>query len=205
MSEITNAIRHLCEEKGLSYEIVLETLEAALSAAYRKDFGSKNQNIKIKFNPETGGSDVFDVKNVVEDLPPEPEEGEDEAEKEEEASLEPVEEERKFNPKTEIQLSDALLIKSDAKIGDEIKIELEPPSDYGRMAAQTAKQVIIQKIREAERNMVMAEFKDKEGEVLSGVVQRQEGRVALIDLGKTTGILPREEQIISLEAELKFM
>lgn len=189
MSEITNAIRQLCEEKGLSYEVVLEALETALAAAYRKDFGSKNQNIKVKYNPETGSSEVFDVKIVVENLP----EGKEPAE--EDNLKEGGEEERKFNAKNEIELRDALLLKKDAKIGDEIRIKLEPPSEYGRMAAQTAKQVIIQKIREAERNMILSEFKDKEGEVLTGVVQRQEGWMVLVDLGKTAGILPREEQI----------
>lgn len=204
MSEISNAIRHLCEEKGLSYEVVLETLETALGAAYRKDFGSKNQNIKVQFNPDTGSSAVFDVKTVVEDMPvvEEIEESEDESKDKEvpekkEESEEEGEEERRFNPKTEIELKDAILIQKNAKIGDEIKIELDPPSDYGRMAAQTAKQVIIQKLREAERNMILEEFKDKEGEVLSGVVQRSDGRIVLIDLGKAVGILPREEQIYS--------
>jgi len=200
MSEISNAIRQLCEDKGLSYEVVLESLETALGAAYRKDFGSRNQNIKVKYNPETGSSLVFDVKIVVEDMPiDEAESSESKDEKKEGTLAESAEdglvEERKFNPKTEIQLSDAILIKEDAQIGDEIKIELEPPSNYGRMAAQTAKQVIIQKIREAERNMIIEEFKDKEGEVLSGVIQRQEGRIILIDLGKTVGVLPHDEQI----------
>ena len=205
MSEISNAIRQLCEDKGLSYEVVLESLETALGAAYRKDFGSRNQNIKVKYNPETGSSLVFDVKIVVEDMPiDEAESSESKDEKKEGTLAESAEdglvEERKFNPKTEIQLSDAILIKEDAQIGDEIKIELEPPSNYGRMAAQTAKQVIIQKIREAERNMIIEEFKDKEGEVLSGVIQRQEGRIILIDLGKTVGVLPHDEQIYNLEA-----
>ena len=223
MSEITNAIRQLCEDKGLSYGIVLETIESALSAAYRKDFGSKNQNIKVSFNPESGTSKVYDVKTVVEDLPPEiiaeMKRKEEEAELARENAKNPLikkeqpkeevkpkeepvkeeaaedEEERKFNPKTEIQLSDAILIKKDAKIEDEIKMDLDPPTEYGRMAAQTAKQVIIQKIREAEKSMIISEFKDKEGEVLIGIVQRQEDRFVLIDLGKSVGILTNEEQV----------
>lgn len=213
MSEISNAIRQLCEDKGLSFEVVLESLETALGAAYRKDFGSRNQNIKVQYNPETGASLVYDVKIVVEDMPDEVdseklkvesiEQKKDKDNKEDKNDkvkdikvvLKDEEEERKFNPKAEIQLSDAKLLKEDAEIGDEIKIDLEPPSDYGRMAAQTAKQVIIQKIREAERNMIIKEFKDKEGEVLSGIIQRREGRIVLIDLGKAVGILPRDEQI----------
>lgn len=210
MSEITNAIKQICDEKGLSYEAVLITIESALAAAYRKDFGEKNQNIKVEFDPETGKSKVFDVKTVVEDMPPEEEEEEniekikikkskDAVEEQtipaEQAGVAEEEEKRRFNPKTEIQLTDAKTIKKSYKIGDEIKTKLPIPESHGRMAAQTAKQVIIQKLREAEREMVFAEFKNKENEVISAVVQRREGRVILLDLGKTIGILPAEEQI----------
>ncbi|HOZ55694.1 MAG TPA: transcription termination factor NusA [bacterium] len=202
MSEILKAIRQICEEKGLSYEAVIETVESALAAAYRKDYGKKNQNIKVEFDPETGKSKVYDVKTVVEDMPEEEiiEEGEEEiaAVTNETASAEGAEgeeEKRRFNPKTEVQITEAKLIKKTAKIGDEIKTKLEVPESYGRMAAQTAKQVIIQRLREAEREMVFADFKDKEHEVVSGVVQRREGRVVLVDLGKSVGVLPPDEQI----------
>lgn len=206
MSEITNAIKQICEEKKLDFEAVVSTIELALAAAYRKDFGQKNQNIKVKFNPETAHSKVVDVKMVVEDLPEE-ELAALEAEMENRAlpkgeghesyyeRAEGEEEKKRFNPKTEIQLKDALLIRSDAKIGEEIIMELPEPEDYGRMAAQTAKQVIIQKLREVERDMVFNEFKDKEHEVVTGIVQRQEGRLVFVDLGKAIGILPMEEQI----------
>lgn len=235
MSEITNAIKQICEEKNLSYEAVLETIESALAAAYRKDFGEKNQNIKVEFDPETAKSKVYDVKTVVEDLPEEEMPIEEEKNKDAEGSKqkndptpsasaeasvdksnsplsggginppvpplqggqEAVEEERKFNPKTELQIKDAVLIKKTAKVGDVIRTKLKIPADYGRMAAQTAKQVIIQKLREAERDMVFSEFKSKEHEVVAGVVQRREGRVVLIDLGKAVGILPSEEQIMN--------
>lgn len=224
MSEISNAIKHICDEKGLSYEAVLTTIESALAAAYRKDFGQKNQNIVVEFDPETSKSKVYDLKTVVEDMPEEElEEGLEEEEgaedkekkiddKKKKTEKEPEagasddkdkkeggeseeEEERKFNPKTEIQISEAKLIKKSAKIGDEIRTKLEIPAEYGRMAAQTAKQVIIQRLREAEREMVYNDFKDKQGEVVSGVVQRREGRVILIDLGKAIGILTTDEQI----------
>ena len=225
MSDLSNAIKQICEEKGLSYEAVLTTIESALSAAYRKDFGKKNQNVQVEFDPETGNSKVFDIKTIVEDLPEVEEEeelvGEGEVEKDfkekepekkkkskkdikEEAKSkegvvaseeEPEEEERKFNPKTEIQISDAKLIKKTSKIGHELKVKLEIPDTYGRMAAQTAKQVIIQRLREAEREMIFNDFKDKENEVISGVVQRREGKIVLIDLGKTVGVLPQEEMI----------
>lgn len=195
MNEITNAIKHICEEKGLSYEAVITTIESALAAAYRKDFGEKNQNIKVEFSEDIESSKVFDVKTVVEDMPEEIEVEVEVKKEDDEEKNEDGEEVRKFNPKTEIQLSDAKLIKKTAKIGDEIKIELKVPSSYGRMAAQTAKQVIIQRLREAEREMVFNDFKEKEHEVVSGVVQRKEGRIVLVDLGKSTGVLPPDGQI----------
>lgn len=221
MSELSNAIRAVCEEKDLSYESVLETIELSLAAAYRKDYGQKNQNIKVKFNPETGETKIVDVKIVVEDLPEEEkkemlekereeerkeeekkkkktkkEREEEKKEEEKEKKTGEEEETRKFNPKTEIQISDAKLIKKDTKLDEEIVTGLEAPDSYGRMAAQTAKQVIIQKLREAEREMIYKEFKGKEHEVVTGVVQRREGRNILIDLGKTVGRLPQEEQIL---------
>jgi N utilization substance protein A len=216
MSDITTAIKQICEENGLSYDAVIATIESALAAAYRKDFGKKNQNIKVVFDPETSKSKVYDVKTIVEDMPEEEIVDEEEnseikeniikakngADKQEiaiayisEEGAENEEEERKFNPKTEMQISEAKTIKKTVKIGDEIKIKLEVPEAYGRMAAQTAKQVIIQRLREAEREMIFSEFKNKEKEVVSGVVQRREGRIVLIDLGKSVGILPSDEQI----------
>lgn len=212
MSELSNAIKQICEEKGLSFESVVSTIESALAAAYRKDFGQKNQNIQIEFDPETAASKIYDVKTVVEDLPEEEleeSEIEEPALKEEnkrkkkeetpvateEANPESEEEVRRFNPKTEIQLSDAKLLKKGSKIGDEIKTKLETPEGYGRMAAQTAKQVIIQRLREAEREMIFSDFKDKEHEVVSGIVQRREGKILLIDLGKAIGVLSQEEMI----------
>ncbi len=210
MSEITNAIKQICDEKGLSYEAVIATIDSALAAAYRKDYGEKNQNIKVEYNPETNGYKVYDIKTVVEDVPEEEllaaEEGNGEVtpkvdvkvtEHAAESSDDSADEAEKhrFNPKTEIQISEAKAINKKYKLGDEIKTELETHEEYGRMAAQTAKQVIIQRLREAERDMVFGEFKDKEHEVITGFVQRREGRVVLIDLGKATGVVPPDEQI----------
>ncbi|MFH1187780.1 MAG: transcription termination factor NusA [bacterium] len=201
---IMSAIKQICAEKNLSVESVLETIETALAAAYRKDFGNKLQNIKVKFYPETGASDVTDVKTVVEDMPEEEEEeplSEEEisAEKKEPADGEEGDEEekRRFNPKTEIQLTEAKKIKKNAKIGDEIITKLEIPDTYGRMAAQTAKQVIIQKLREAERINLFDDFKSKEGTIMNGVIQRHEPHRVLIDMGKTAAVLPRDEQIMN--------
>jgi len=202
MSEITNAIKQICEEKGLSYEAVIATIESALAAAYRKDFGEKNQNIKVEYDPETNGTKVFDIKTVVEDVPEE----ELAALEAELAGGEPSsvsvetpegEEKKRFNPKTEIQITDAKKIKKKYEIGDEVRTELETHEAYGRMAAQTAKQVIIQRLREAERDMIYGEFKDKQHEVITGFVQRREGRLILVDLGRATGIIPPDEQVRS--------
>ncbi|MFA7087938.1 MAG: transcription termination factor NusA [Patescibacteria group bacterium] len=214
MSEISTAIKQLCEEKNLDYNAVVSAVELALAAAYRKDYGERNQNIKVNFSPETGKTEVFDIKTVVDNLPEE-EEAEmlqelynpnlKDINKEElrnearprisEMPVETEEEKKKFNPKTDIQIKEAAILKSGAKIGDEIVTELPIPESYGRMAAQTAKQVIIQKLREMERDMVLSEFKSKEKEVVSGVVQRREGRFVFVDLGKAIGLLPAEEQI----------
>ncbi len=192
MSELTKAVHLICDEKGLDYDAVISTIEASLAAAYRKDYGNKNQNIKVKFDPETQESQVYDVKTVVEDATEEEVETQDSKESEKE---EGEEEKRRFNPKTEIQLSDAQIVKNNPEVGEEIWTSLEIPESYGRMAAQTAKQVIIQKLRESERDMIFNEFKEKENEVVGGVVQRREGRNVLIDLGKVSGYLQSEEQV----------
>jgi N utilization substance protein A len=216
MSEISNAIKQLCEEKNLDYQSVISAVELALAAAYRKDYGERNQNITVKFDPLTGTSEIYDIKKIVDNLP-EQEEAEmlhnlynpnpKELHKEEfraefrrgaafEAEEEGDEEgKKKFNPKTDIQIKEAMILKHDAQVGEELITSLPIPSSYGRMAAQTAKQVIIQKLREMERDMIFGEFKDKEREVVSGIVQRREGRFVFVDLGKAVGLLPAEEQV----------
>ena len=211
-SPITQAIKQICEEKKIPYASVLETIEAALASAFRKDFGDreKPQNIKVQFDPETARMRVFDVKTVVEDMElPEEETEEKKVEVKEKKKTKKVEkkvepevgtatgeesEEPKFNPKTMIMISEAVKIKPDAIIGEEIRTELEVPGAFGRMAAQTAKQVIMQKIREVEREVVYNEFKGQEHQVLIATVQRREGRVVLLDLGRATAVMPPDEQ-----------
>lgn len=204
MSEITKAIQSLCDEKGLSYEAVMETIESALAAAYRKDFGNKQQNIKVKFDPETGDMLAWDIKTVVEDIDEEVlEKAQEEAnarrekarEEDREITPEELEDLPKFNPKTEMMITAAKEIDKKVKVGDVLEIKLEIPGAFGRMAAQTAKQVIIQKIREAERSSVFDDFKQQENQIIVGTIQRVENRKVLVDLGKITGILPFEEQI----------
>src|SRR3989338_11282410 len=204
-SEITKAIQFLCQDKGLEYETVLDALEVALAAAYRKDFGNRQQNILVKFDPETGDMKVWDEKNVVKDVPEEDIlRGQEELalrrEKARNENRELSEEELAdlpaYNPKTDIMLSEAKKVKKTAKLGEVLKIDLDVPGDFGRMAAQTAKQVIIQKIREAERQHVFNDFQDQKGHVVQGTVQRRDRTGAIIiDLGKITGILPAAEQV----------
>ena len=222
-SQISQAIKQICDEKNIAYDSVIGTIESALAAAYRKDFGNKNQNIQVEFDPEkydgaTAGVRVFDVKEVVEDMELPEEVPEEESPKkayvDESESIraianefkyrdrppregEEVEEddEPKFNPKTMIMIRDARDIKPDAQVGEEIRVELSIPAAFGRMAAQTAKQVIMQKLREAERNVIFEDFKSREGELMNVTVQRREGRVILIDLGRATGVLLPEDQI----------
>lgn len=192
------AINQICEEKGIPKEKAMEIVEAAIAAAYKKDYGEKGQVIEAKFDEETGEVKAFQVKVVAEMTDDEDEEemGEEESEQETETELEDGEEpKKKFNPEKNITLEDAKKIQKKAQLGDEIRIELPPHSEFGRIAAQTAKQVMIQKIREAEKEAVFEEFKDKEGEVVNGTVQRVEGRNVLVDVGKAVGILYPAEQI----------
>jgi len=196
IDEIKQAIQVICEEKNISIDSVLESIEAALGAAYRKDFGDKNQNIKTKFDLDTGNIDVWDEKNVVEDKDLEKEAEEYQKIKDSlKENDEMPEDFHRFNPKTELMISDAKEVAKKAKIGNELKIKLEIPSDFGRIAAQTAKQVIIQRLREAERETILNEFKKKEGEVVNTIVQRREGPNVIVDLNKAMGLLPPEEQV----------
>src|SRR4030042_5208075 len=190
------ALNQIAEEKGISQEQIIETLEMAIAAAYKKDYGKKGQNIKVKFDAKTGEIKVYQVFLVVdkEMLKEEAHVSEEEAEfeKEEEAS---EDKKIRFNPYKHMMVEEAKKIKKDAKPNDEVQIKLETHTDFGRIAAQTAKQVIIQRLREAEREVVFAEYKDKEGEVVSAIVQRIEGRNIFLDIGKAVGILYPEEQI----------
>jgi len=261
LKSFASAISQLSQEKGLAPEKIIEGIETALAAAYKKEYGEKSQTIKAKLDVKTGEADFWQIKTVVDEsmifseeeleamkektalpeaLPekdgkvldggkPEAEEtakeksGEEHLAKEgkDEATVsaqgsglpakalakegeliaasaegygEPMEKVR-FNPEKHIMIEDAKEQNPEIEVGDEVKIPLEKKQDFGRIAAQTAKQVIIQKIREAEKEMIFSDFKLKEGEIISAVVQRLENRAAYMDIGKTTGILNREEQV----------
>jgi len=195
---LQSTLEQLEAERGVSKDKIIETIEDALAAAYKKDYGKKGQIIKAKFDIKTGTTEFYQVKIALDESMVKPED-EDE-EDDESSSAEATEDEKeirkvKFNPERHIILAEAKKIKKNVKPGEEITFGLENKKDYGRIAAQTGKQVIIQRIREAERQSVYDEFKNKEGDVASGIIQRMEGGNIFLDLGRVTAVLPREEQV----------
>ncbi len=199
LGEFGSAILQIAEEKGIAKSVIIETIEAALSAAYKKDYGKRGQRIRAEFNEVGGDTKFFLIKDVVDETLREFVEGDEQEDEIEEfnpsAGGEGEEKLPRYNPERDITLDEAKKIKKGAKIGDIIELELQPQHEYGRVAAQTAKQVIIQRIREAERDSMFQEYKGKEGEVVSGTVQRIEGRNTYIDLGKSIGVLFPQEQV----------
>lgn len=203
------ALAQIAEIRGITPEKIIETIEAALATAYKKDYGEKGQKIKAKFEAVSGNSKFWQVKLVVDDsMLYTPEEIEELKEKKiiphedfdrfQKVTEDGSPEELKkvvFNPEKHILLQDAKKDYPNIKAGEEIEIPLKPQEDYGRIAAQTAKQVILQKIREAEKETIALEYRSKEGEIVSGLVQRIEGSTIYVDIGKTLGLLNREEQI----------
>lgn len=186
---INSVLDELETERGVPREKVLGAIEMALAAAYKKEYGKRGQIVRAQFNVQTGDLEFSQVKIVVddsvvrvvaEDQDDEPEEGD---------------ERPRYNPEHDIMIDVAQRIKKDAQLDDEIEFPLESKEDFGRIAAQTAKQVILQKIREAERASVISEFGAREGDVVSGHVQRFERGMLHIDLGRAVGFIPYEEQI----------
>ncbi len=201
LKALQSSLEQLEIERGIPKEKIIETIQDALSAAYKKDYGKKGQIIKAVFDMETGNTIFSQIKIVVDESIIKTEE--------EESTETPSVEERsgktlgvegephkvRFNPEHHIMIGEAKKIKKNIKTGEELVFPLESKKDYGRIAAQTAKQVIIQRIREAERDSIYGEFKKKEGEISNGIVQRMENNNIFIDLGRATAILPRDEQI----------
>ena len=198
IKSFASAIAQIAEEKGISPEKVWETIEMAIAAAYKKEYGKRGQQIRAKLNPETGEVQFWQVKTVVnksmiyseEELEKLKAKGKEVKEEEEEGAKKV-----RFNPEKHIMIGEAKKFKSKIKPAEELEIPLEPKEDYGRIAAQTAKQVILQRLRESERESIFTEYKSKEGEIISGIVQRIEGRNVFLDIGKTLGVLPKEEQV----------
>lgn len=167
IKQLVLAVKTIAEEKNLPEDVVKEIVEQALAAAYRRDYGERDQEVRVSMNLNNGEVDAYISKEVVETVGDE---------------------------NFEISLKDAQVMKKNAKIGDMIEI-FQKVESFGRVAAQTAKQVILQRLREAEREIVMAEYEDKIGTVVNGLVARVEGNIVRVDLGKAQGIMPRSEQI----------
>ncbi len=165
--QIATAVRAIAEEKNLDEDAVKGVVEQALAAAYRRDYGDREQEVRVTLNLNTGDVDVYSTKEVVEKVE---------------------------HDRSQISLKDAQAMKKDVKIGDEIEVH-EDPKDFGRVAAQTAKQVILQRLREAEREIILNEYEDKIGTLINAIVSRVEGNIVRVDLGKAQGIMPRSEQI----------
>ncbi len=167
VKQLAQAVRSIAEEKNLPEETVLGIIEQALAAAWRRDHGEREQEVRAVMNPSTGATTVYITKTVVDEV---------------------------LNPATEISLEDAKKLDANAEIEGTVE-EKEEAKTFGRVAAQTAKQVVLQRLREAEREVVLEEFADKIGTVVTGTVQRVEPRVVRVELGKAQGIMPASEQI----------
>lgn len=167
MKQLAVAIRTIAEEKNLPEDAVKEVVEQALAAAYRRDYGDREQEIRVSMNLNNGEIDAYISKEVVDKVE---------------------------NSAYEISLAEAHVMKKNAQLGDMIEVH-EQAQEFGRVAAQTAKQVILQRLREAEREIILNEYQDKIGTVINATVARVEGNIVRIDLGKAHGIMPRSEQI----------
>ncbi len=165
------AFRELGAEKGLNPEVLFEAIEAALVTAYKRNFNTNAQNVRVALNRETGSYHVYAIKNVVDEV------------------LDPVQ---------EISLAMAQKVSPNYQVGDTLEVEVTP-ANFGRIAAQSAKQVVVQRIREAERGIILNEFSQRVGDIVTGLVQRVENKTVYIDLGKTEAIMPASEQIVSEE------
>ncbi len=167
MKQLATALRAIAEEKNLPEDKVQEIVEQALAAAYKRDYGDKEQEVRVSVNLHTGDVDAYVSKEIVDTVE---------------------------DPHYEISLTEAQAIRKNAAVGETVEIH-EDVSDFGRVAAQTAKQVILQRLREAEREIILEEYQDKIDTVINGIVARVEGRLVRVDLGKAQGILPGSEQI----------
>jgi len=190
---INSVVQQLEEERGIPREKTLEAIALSLATAYKKEYGKKGQIVRASFDQNSGQVEFWQVKIVV-DRNQVIMEGDEEPESDlKETALEDIK--IRFNPEQHMLIEDARKIKRDAIVGDELVFPLETKADFGRIAAQTAKQIIIQKIREAEKVSVMSEYGEKEGDIVAGIVERVERGVVYVDMGRAVGVIPYEEQI----------
>ena len=190
LKTLASAVNQIAEERGIEPKNVLSGIEEAIAAAYKKQYRERSEIVKSKFDLKTGALKFWQIKTVVDETTVRMEE----AEKIERVSTE-EEEKPRYNPNRHILLDEAKKIKPEAILGEELEFPLEEHADFGRIAAQTAKQVILQKLKESEREAIRAEFQNKEGEIISGVIQRFDRGSVFIDLGRTTGIMFSNECI----------
>lgn len=191
LKTMKSALEQLEQERKIPREKIIDAIEQAIAAAYKKDYGKKGQIIRATIDIESGKMEFYQVKIVVDESLVRMPTGDEDTEEE----IAEDDERIRFNEEHHILLADAKKIKSDAKLEEEIVFPLESQDDYGRIAAQTAKQVIIQKIREAERGAIIDEYGSKEGEIVNGFVQKMERGIVYIDFNRATGIILPEEQI----------
>ena len=164
--ELILALEELEKEKGIKKEYLLESIETALLTAYKRNFDALD-NVKVVMDPQTGATHVYSIKEVMEHA---------------------------NDTALEISLEDAKKMNKDINIGETVEVEIVP-RNFGRIAAQTAKQVIIQKLREAEREIIYTEFNDRKGEIVSGIIQKADKNIVVMDLGRLEGIMPTKEQV----------
>jgi len=201
-----NAVLGEFEDRGIGKATMVEAIESAMATAYKREYGKRGQVVRAKLDLNTGTIAFEQMKTVVDETTvrfptsdedsgdQKPEHGHHSWHHEHEEELAEGELPR-FDSEKHILLADAKLIKRGVTLGEEIVFPLEPQDNFGRIAAQTAKQVVIQKVREAEKLSMMEEFSEKKGQIVSGIVQRMERGAIFVDLGRTTGIIPYEEQI----------
>lgn len=195
---INSVLEEMESERGIPRERMFDAIEQALATAYKKEYGKRGQIVRAEFDINTGVTHFNQIKIVVDEsmLKPEPEDGEEEEPLPEHDEFEAVEGTLvRFDPEKHIMIENARLIKKGVNLGDELAFPLESKDDFGRIAAQTAKQVIIQKVREAEKDAALQEFGQKEGDIVIGHVQRFERGNLYIDLGRITAVMPYDEQI----------
>jgi len=210
IKELSKALKQVAEEKGLDPDKVLDVIESSIAAAYKKEYGERGEVVKCKMDQKTGELNLWQIKTVVDDTTVRFVEEEEEVSVAESAAVEKkdgakkkeevVEEDDeqklpRFNPDRHITFDEAKKIKKDVELGEEMMFPLETHEDFGRIAAQTAKQVILQKLRESERDSILNEWRGREGQIVSGVIQRFERGNIFVDLGRTIGVMFANESI----------
>lgn len=187
------------QEKKIPREAIFDAIEQALAAAYKKDYGKRGQIIRARFNRETGDTEFFQVKVVVDDSTVKPALTDEQLEQVEEGTLvldeDPEDERIRFNEEHHMYIEQARRIKGDVQLEDELIFPLDVKDDFGRVAAQTAKQVIVQRIREAEKGSILEEYVGRENELISGVVQKVSRGNVFVDIGRAVAVIPAQEKI----------